>query len=326
MSNAIKTRVVGIDICDNITTFGVIDLRGTVLAESKINTKDYPDINDFVSILCERIIELVDKNGGYEQVRSVGVSAPSANFLTGCIENAVNFPWKGIIPLAAMMRDQLGLAVAVANDAHVTAIGEHVYGSAHGMKDFIVISLGHGGVGSCYFSNGVASLGEYGSAGEIGHTCVEENGRQCTCGRRGCLEEYASDRGILQTARELLADSQEPSLLRDAEALSTDFIAECFDKGDALAVEVYRRTGEYLGIGLAFYAGVINPEAIILTGSLSHDWQRLEQFTLSSFDEHVFPNVRGKCKIMKSIIADSERDVIGAGALAWEVEEYSLFK
>ena len=326
MSQTIKTRVVGVDIGVEFTTYAVVDIRGFIIAEDRIHTPDYPNVNDFVNMLSEKIITLVEANGGYETVRSVGISAPSGNFLTGCIENAGNMPWKGVIPMAAMLRDRMGLAVALGNDAHVTAIGERVYGSAHGMKNFIVISLGHGGVGSCFFSQGNPHLGASGSAGEVGHICVKDGGRQCGCGRKGCLEEYASKRGIAQTAREVLAESSESSLMRSLIDLTPEAIGLCCDQGDVLAKEVYRRTGEMLGIGLSIYASVINPEAVILTGELTKVWKWLEEPTQQSFDEHVFHNIRGKTPLMVSIIKDSERDVVGASALAWEVEEYSLFK
>lgn len=323
---SIKSRVVGVDIGVEFTTYALVDIRGFILAEDRIRTQDFPDVNDFVSELSEKIVTLVEENGGYELVRSVGISAPSGNFLSGCIENAGNMPWKGIVPLAAMLRDRMGLAVALANDAHVTAIGERVYGSAHGMKDFVVVSLGHGGVGSCFFSSGSPHLGTSGSAGEFGHICVEDNGRLCGCGRRGCLEEYASKRGILKTACEVLEGSSEPSMMRTLQELTPASIGLYCDRGDQLAIEVYRRTGEMLGTGLAAYASIVDPQAIILTGELTQAWKWLEEPTMQSFERHVFHNIRDKVDVMVSIIKDSERDVVGAAVLAWEVEEYSLFK
>lgn len=325
MSNVIKTRVIGIDIGVTITSIAIVDLRGTILAQDTLRTIDFPSVNNYVEAISERIVTMAEANGGYEVVRSVGVSAPSANYLTGCIENAGNIPWKGVIPLAAMLRDRVGLAVALGNDAHVTAMGEFVYGSARGMDDFIVVSLGHGGVGSCFFSGGHPHLGNGGYAGEIGHTCVVDGGRQCTCGRKGCLEEYTSDRGIVQTALEIMAESDEPSLLRELKELNPMTIGECCDKGDKLARKVYDVTGLYLGIGLANYASVINPEAIILTGELTEASKWFMEPMLSSYDEHVFGNIRGKAKIQVSVLDNHERDMLGASALAWTVQEYSLF-
>ena len=325
MSKMMKTRVVGVDIEIDVTTYAIVDIRGTIIAIDHFSTSDYPIVSEYVAVLSDKIVTLVEANGGYETVRSVGISAPSGNFLTGSIENAANLPWKGIIPLAALMRDSLGLAVAVGNDAHATAIGERVYGSAHGLQNFVVVSMGHGGVGSCFFSNGRAHLGDSGSAGEIGHICVEDHGRLCGCGRQGCLERYVSVGGLIQTAREMLAESSEDSLMRQLSELTPEAIGECCDEGDQLALKVYRQTGEMFGIGLSFYASIINPEAIILTGGLTSQWKWLEEPTQLSFNEHLFPNLRGKVELQVSILTDAERDVMGASALAWEVEEYSLF-
>lgn len=325
MSKMMKTRVVGVDIEIDVTTYAIVDIRGTIIAIDHFSTSDYPIVSEYVAVLSDKIVTLVEANGGYDTVRSVGISAPSGNFLTGSIENAANLPWKGIIPLAALMRDSLGLAVAVGNDAHATAIGERVYGSAHGLQNFVVVSMGHGGVGSCFFSNGRVHLGDSGSAGEIGHICVEDHGRLCGCGRQGCLERYVSVGGLIQTAREMLAESSEDSLMRQLSELTPEAIGQCCDEGDQLALKVYRQTGEMFGIGLSFYASVINPEAIILTGGLTNQWKWLEEPTQLSFNEHLFPNLRGKVELQVSIITDAERDVMGASALAWEVEEYSLF-
>jgi len=322
----IKTRVVGIDIRTDRTTYAVVDIRGEIVAQDYFLTTDHDDVNEFVAALCEKIVALVEEYGGYETIRSVGVSAPSASSVTGCIENAANLPWKGVIPLAALLRDQLGLAVAVANDAHVTALSEKSYGSAHGMKDFVVVTISHGGLGSCFFSNGQPHLGYNGFAGEFGHTCVEVNGRQCGCGNKGCLETYCSERGVIKTADELIAASKEPTLLSDLQEMSIKSIADCCYKGDKVAIEVFRKTGEILGLAMANYASVLNPEAIILTGDMTQAGKWLLKPMRASFEEHVFHNIKNKTRILVSILKEGERDVLGASALAWDVKEYSLFK
>ena len=322
----IKVRVVGIDIRLDRTTYAIVDIKGDIVAQDQFDTMDFPDVNDFVSALSEKVMMLVEENGGYESIRSVGVSVPSANSLTGCVENAANLPWKGVVPLAAMLRDRLGLAVAVANDAHITALSEKTYGSAHGMKDFVVVSMSHGGLGSCFYSNGQPHLGYDGFAGEVGHTCVEINGRECGCGNKGCLETYCSQKGLIKTAEELIAESKEPTLLSDLQELTIQTITDCCYKGDKLAIEVFRRTGEMLGMGLANYASVLNPEAIILTGEMTQAGKWLLKPMRISFDEHVFHNIRNKTRILVSILKEGERDVLGASALAWDVKEYSLFK
>lgn len=313
------------DISFEDTTFAIVDVRGNILAKDSFPTQNYTDINTFVNTLAERIVGLVELNGGYETVRSVGISAHSANFLTGSIVNAANMPWKGVVPLAAMLRDQLGLAVAVANNSHVVALGEQAFGSAHGLRDFIAITIGSG-LGSCIFSDGEVNLGFDGYAGEIGHTCVVLNGRQCGCGNRGCLEAYTAAKGILQTAREMMEESDEASLMRSIENLSPKKIYECCEQGDEMAIEVFRRTGEILGLGLANYASLVNPEAIIFTGGIARAGHWLLDPTKKSFEEHVFHNIQGKVKFLISELGESERNVLGASVLAWKVKEYSLFK
>ena len=326
INNKVKSKVIGINIDITSTTIAVVDLRGNILAQDIIPTKDYPNVNNFIEVLSERVITLAENNGGYENLRSVGMCAPSANYLTGCIENAANMPWKGIVPLAAMLRDSIGLAVALGNDAHVTALGESAFGVAHGMENFIVVTMIGSGLGSCFFSNGVAHLGYDGFAGEFGHTCVEDGGRLCTCGRRGCLEEYVSTRGIIQTAREILEASDTPSAMRQLPELTLENIAACADQGDALAKEVWQRTGDVLGRALSNYASVINPEAIVLTGELVEYADKLWAAMEEAFLQNVFGNIRDKVKVVISTIDNHERNVLGASALAWKVKEYSLFK
>ena len=321
----IKTRVVGVDISNERTTYAVVDIRGNILAEESFMTGDYPDVNNFVTARSDKIVTLVEANGGYETIRSIGVSSPSASSVSGCIENAANLPWKGVIPLSAMLRDRIGLAVGLSNDAHISALGEYTFGSAHGMKNFVIVSLGVG-IGSCFFSDGKEHQGHLGFAGEFGHTCIVDHGRKCGCGHDGCVEAYVGATGIVRTAQELLEESDKPSLMRDAERLSPKIITGYCNEGDELAIEVYRRTGYKLGLGLANYASVVDPEAIILTGGVSHAGKWLVNPACESFEDHVFGNLRGKVKILLSKLDDRERDVLGASALAWSVPEYSLFK
>jgi glucokinase len=323
--NNIKTKVVGVDISIERTTYAMVDVRGNILAEDSFSTEDYPDVNNFVTALSEKIVTLVEQNGGYETIRSIGVSCPSASSVSGCIENAANLPWKGVVPLAAMLRDRIGLAVGLSNDAHISALGEYTFGSAHGMKNFIICCLGVG-IGSCFFSEGHEHQGHGGYAGEFGHTCVYPDGRQCGCGNRGCVEAYVGAKGIVHTAEELMAESDTPSLMRQLEKLSPRTIKECCDQGDEMAIEVYRRTGRILGQALANYASLIDPEAIIFTGGVSHAGHWLFDSVEEEFEQVVFGNLKKKVRLLVSKLNDRERDVLGASALAWSVPEYSLFK
>ena len=143
-----KPYVVGIDIGGTNTVFGVVDARGTILYSGSIKTGKYADVNDYVAELAKGLKSVIDQAGGPDKIKGVGVGAPNGNFFNGCIEFAPNLPWKGKIPLAQLISEQIdGIPVALTNDANAAAIGEMTYGAARGMKDFIVITLGTG-VGS----------------------------------------------------------------------------------------------------------------------------------------------------------------------------------
>ena len=321
----IKKRVVGIDISLDFTTYAIVDVKGDVIAMDSFPTMDYPEINQFISALSDHLVNMVEEHGGYESIRSVGISAPSANFMTGSIVNAPNLPWKGVIPLGVLLRDRIGYAVAVANNADVRALGEHAYGLVKGMRDFVVVTMGNG-IGSCLFSNGMIHKGSDGFAGEIGHTCIVNNGRQCTCGNKGCLEAYVATRGIIATAKELLEQTSAPSLMRGVENLTPMVITDFCEQGDELAIEVYRKTGELLGMGLANYASMVDPEAFIFTGGLTRAGKWLFEPAQEMFEKYVFHNTKGKIKFLVSEDDRAANDVLGASVLAWEVREYSLFK
>lgn len=324
IDNNFKSKVVGVDIRLDRTALGIVNIRGEILARDEFVTTDYPNISDYVTKLAEVIVAMTEGNGGFMEIRSVGISTPSGNYGTGCIENSPNFPWKGIVPLAAMLRDRLGVAVAIDNNANVIAMAEHAFGAAHGMKDFILVNLGSG-TGSCFYSKGRIHQGTHGFAGELGHTTYIPDGRPCGCGKKGCLERYTAVKGVLLTAQEVMAENDIPSMMRSVEQLTVPMITEFCNQGDELAIEVMRRTGRILGSALAQYATLLNPEAIVLSGVVSKAGKWLLEPADEFFEAHVFHNMKGKVKLLISAYDDKEINVLGASVLAWGVKEYSLF-
>ena len=316
----IKDRVVGIDISKLTTTYAIVDIRGNILAKDQFPTVDYPDVNDYVAVLSEKLVTFMLENDAIDKVRSVGISAPSGNFKTGCMENSPNMPWKGVIPLAAMLRDRLGLAVAVANDGHVIGLGEQQYGSAHGLSDFAIVTIGHG-LGCSVFSNKMPHLGSNGFAGEFGHVIVERNnGRACGCGRRGCLETYVSATGIKRTAFELMAKMTDPSELRDISFNDFDasMISAAAAKGDPVALETFRYTGEMLGRALADAVVISSPKAIFLFGGLAKAGKFLFEPTKWYMEENMLSVFKNKVEILPSGIEGKNAAILGSAALIWQ--------
>ena len=316
-----KPYVVGIDIGGTNTVFGVVDARGTILYSGSIKTGKYADVNDYVAELAKGLKSVIDQAGGPDKIKGVG--APNGNFFNGCIEFAPNLPWKGKIPLAQLISEQIdGIPVALTNDANAAAIGEMTYGAARGMKDFIVITLGTG-VGSGIVIGGNLVYGHDGFAGELGHVIMRRNnGRQCGCGRQGCLEAYASATGV---AREYLEIRKDESVLRDLDPdeITSKDVYDAAMKNDKIALEIFEATGSMLGEAFADFVAFSSPEAIILFGGLTKAGDLIMNPIKRSMEKNMLKVYAGKTKLLFSQLKESDAAVLGASALGWEVRDQS---
>ncbi|MBQ8502490.1 MAG: ROK family protein [Bacteroides sp.] len=322
-SNMEKPFVVGIDIGGTNTVFGIVDARGTIIASGSIKTGAYEKVDEYVDEVCKNLLPLIVANGDIEKIKGIGIGAPNVNYYSGTIEFAPNLPWKGVIPLAAMFEERLGIPAALTNDANAAAIGEMTYGAARGMKDFIMITLGTG-VGSGIVVNGQMVYGHDGFAGELGHVIMRrENGRVCGCGRKGCLETYCSATGVARSAREFLAASTEPSLLRaiPAEEITSKDVYDAAVKGDKIAIDIFNFTGTILGEALADFIAFSSPEAIVLFGGLAKSGKYIFDPIQKALDENILTVFKGKTKLLMSELKDSDAAVLGASALGWELRE-----
>ena len=315
-----STFVVGIDVGGQTTKIGVVDARGTVLAQTVIRTDTCDEVAPFIAELASAVKKAIKDAGVEGNVRGIGVGAPNGNYYTGTIENAPNLRWgRTRVEFAKLLTEAIGLPVALTNDANAAAVGEMTYGAARGMKNFIMITLGTG-VGSGIVINGEVVYGHDGFAGELGHTiAVRTNGRACGCGRSGCLEAYCSAMGVARTAREWLELSDEPSLLRNVETIASKDVYEAAREGDKLALKVFEFTGKLLGRSFADFIAFSAPEAIVLFGGLA----RAKEFLLApmeqSMNEHVLDLCKDKVKIVFSQLKESDAAILGASALAWEL-------
>jgi glucokinase len=194
-----------------------------------------------------------------------------------------------------------------------------LFGAAKGMKDFIVITLGTG-LGSGIVANGELIYGHDGFAGEIGHTIVDPNGRQCGCGRRGCLETYASASGIRRTVEELLSATMLPSELRGIgfETITSKRIFEAAQRGDRLALEAFELTGRYLGLKLADSVAHTSPEAIILLGGLAAAGDFIFVPTKKYMEEFLLNIFKNKVRLLPSGLPQGNSAILGAAALIWK--------
>ena len=319
-----KPYVIGLDLGGTNSVFGIVDSRGEIKATTAIKTQGYDKVEDYVDACVEALQVIIDQVGGIEKIKAMGIGAPNGNFYNGTIEFAPNLAWahNGVVPLAKLFSERLNdIPVGLTNDANAAAIGEMIYGVARGMKNFIVITLGTG-VGSGIVVNGQLLYGSDGFAGELGHvTMVREGGRTCGCGRTGCLEAYCSATGVARTARELLATTQEPSLLRemDPEKITSLDVSIAAGKGDRLAKEIYEFTGHMLGEACADFAAFSSPEAFIFFGGMTKAGNLIMDPIKRSDDEHVLKVFKGKAKFLVSGLDGASAAVLGASAIGWEL-------
>lgn len=329
-----KKLAIGIDIGGINTAFGLVDEQGDLYAESVVSTKKYPCFDDYpayVHDLCEAMRALADSLSFDYELVGIGIGAPNANYHRGTIETPANL-WKfredeknpdesrRIFPLVDdISRSFGGVRTVMTNDANAATIGEMVYGNAKGMRDFIMITLGTG-LGSGFVANGEMIYGHDGFAGEFGHVCVERNGRQCGCGRRGCLEAYVSATGIKRTVFELMATMSAPSKLRDIAYNDFDasMISVAAEQGDPIAKEAFRYTGELLGRALADVVTVTSPEAIFLFGGLSKAGKLIFEPTQWYMEENMMFTFKNKVKLLPSGIQSKNAAILGASALIWQ--------
>ena len=319
-----KPYVIGLDLGGTNSVFGIVDSRGEIKATTAIKTQGYDSVEDYVDACVAALQPIIDEVGGIEQIKAMGIGAPNGNYYNGTIEFAPNLPWAhdGVVPLGKMFSERLsGIPVGLTNDANAAAVGEMIYGVARGMKNFIVITLGTG-VGSGIVINGQVVYGCDGFAGELGHVIMRrENGRSCGCGRNGCLEAYCSATGVARTAREMLENTDQPSLLRelDPEQITSLDVSIAAGKGDKLAKEIYEFTGNMLGEACADFAAFSSPEAFIFFGGMTKAGDLIMDPIKRSYKEHALKIFRDKPQFLISGLDGSSAAVLGASAIGWEL-------
>ncbi len=316
-----KEFVVGVDIGGQTSKIGVVDRQGNVLSGSVIRSDIYgPDADAYITALAGAIGKCIADAGTVGKVRGIGVGAPNGNYYTGQIKNAPNLAWAAAqtVDFSKCLSSRLdGLPVTLTNDANAAAVGEMTYGVACGMRNFIMITLGTG-VGSGIVIDGRIVYGHDGFAGELGHVnVVRHGGRLCGCGQKGCLETYCSATGVARTARERLALSNVPSLLRDVADVSSKDVYEAALKGDKLAIDIFNYTGTVLGRALAGFIAFSAPEAIVLFGGLARSREFLSKPVERAMNRYVMPVWKNKVRLLFSSLKESDAAILGASALAW---------
>ncbi len=314
-----KKVVAGIDIGGTFTKLGIVDQEGKVYAETSISTVRHKDVDNYMEHLARAVRKLLGEQEGKLELAGIGIGAPNGNYYRGVIEYAPNLNWKGMIPFVEMFKAHFDIPIVLTNDANAAALGEMMYGGARNMTDFIVITLGTG-LGSGIVVNGKVVYGHDGFAGEMGHVTVVENGRQCGCGKKGCLEAYVSATGIVRTVYELLALRIDDSQLRKIpfEKLTAKDISDAASQADRIAMKAFDVTGKTLGKTLADVVALFSPEAIFLFGGLSNAGDHIFKPVKTYMEKNLLSIFRDKVKILPSGLTETNAAVLGSAGLIWK--------
>ena len=287
-----------------------VDQNGRIHSRFKQNTPQVADASAIIDAIVSAVREF-QKAG---KISAVSLVVPgTVKVEEGAVVKAPNLPCLDGFPLAAALTEQLGLPAILENDANAAAVGEMWQGAAVGCKTIICVTLGTG-VGGGIILDGKLWRGVDGSAAEIGHMCVDPfGGVACTCGSRGCLEVFASATAIVRMTRE--ASPRYPdSVLQGVEDLTAEMIFEAGQQDDELALEIFRRMGVYLGIGLANLINILNPEIIVIGGGVVNGWALFEKHMHQQVEERAFPLLR--VKIVRAKCGD-DAGLLGAARLAF---------
>jgi glucokinase len=307
----------GIDIGGTNTRWGLVNQKGTVLLEGNLPTKNYPSAQTLAEATAQIIKAELTNYPEYTLI-GIGIGAPNGNYFNGTIEHTPNLDWKGIVPLQELFEAHFAVPIAVTNDANAAAMGEMLFGVAKGLKDFVVITLGTG-LGSGFVVNGKVLYGHDAFAGELGHTIIELAGRECGCGRQGCLETYVSATGIVRTARLFLDQNQSSNtLLKNDDSLTGKLITEAAQKGDVLALAIFDFTAQKLGLSIANMVAITSPSAVVLFGGLAQSGDLLAAPTKRYMEAYMLNIFKEKVQLLSSAVPQNHAAVLGASALGFK--------
>lgn len=289
---------------------------GKILHFLKIATPKAKRADEIVRAIVEaaaRCRSAVEPRGA---VTALTAAVPATiNAAKGIIRKSPNIPVLDEFRFSAAVSNELNLPVILENDANAAAIGEQTFGAARGFQNAVVVTLGTG-VGGGIIIDGDILRGIDGTAGEIGHICVEQFGARCGCGSRGCVEQYASASAITRLAREL-ANQYPNSVLPHKPELTSSDVYRAGVEGDRLALEVFRRMGFYLGAALADLVNILNPEVIVIGGGASAAWDLFAPHTRRQISRHAFREPAARVKIVRACLGD-DAGILGAGKLAFD--------
>ena len=280
--------VFGVDIGGTTVKLGFFSTEGVLLDKWEITTRKDEGGAYILSDIAASIEEKLSKDGiDKTDILGVGMGVPGPVKDDGTVLKCVNLGW-GVINAAEELKSLIGLPVKVGNDANMAALGEYWQGGGKGYENVVMVTLGTG-VGGGIIINGKMLAGVNGAGGEIGHMTIDLDEQDvCNCGKKGCLEQYASATGIVRLATRALQTSDKSSKLREVKYISAKEIFDAAKSGDNLATDLVEEFGKRLGYALANIACVVDPEVFVIGGGVSKAGDILINATQKYFQEYAF--------------------------------------
>lgn len=309
-----KHAILAADLGGTNLRMAVVDLEGNILYRARRATPQSRTREPVTQLIAEVAEECRKAVSESFIVTSFGFAVPAVvQGKTGTILSAPNLPDLDGYDIGAELSKRISLPVIIENDANAAAIGEHWCGASQGAKSVIHITLGTG-VGGGIILDNKPLRGIDGTAGEIGHICVEPFGVKCGCGNNGCLEQYASASAVVRMATEILKEFPD-SKIADLDEITSYEVYQAGIAGDKAAIEVFRKLGFYLGVALGGLVNVLNPEVIVIGGGASNGWDLFETPLKEEVKQRAFDSPAERAKIVKATIGD-DAGILGAALLA----------
>lgn len=317
-----KNYVIGIDVGGTNIVTALSDLKGNVIIKTKIPTEAYKGYKDTIRRIKEQIEYVINEVGlSVDNIAGIGIGVPGLIdvekgicYFSGNLGNE----WQDV-NIREDLNKFFNVPIFLDNDVNVAALGEKYFGAAKDCKDFIYITIGTG-IGSAIISDGRMIRGHRFCAGEFGHLTVDKNGPKCSCGNVGCIEAIASAPAIARRIKEKINSGRKSLMVEIAggvDNITAKTLSEAYDKGDELAIEIMKETGEWLGIAIAGYINIINPELFIIGGGVSRAQERLLKYIREEVNKRAMKIQKESCKIITAHLLD-EAGMMGAIAAILE--------
>ena len=278
----------GADVGGTTVKLGFFDENGTLLVQRELPSRTEHEGEAILPDIAEAVREICAARGlCKDELLGIGIGVPGPVNAEGVVNRCVNLNW-GVFNIHEKLGALTGLPVRAGNDANCAALGEYWRGGGMGCRSVVFVTLGTG-IGGGIILDGKILGGAHGVGGELGHITVSAPDKHpCTCGKRGCVEQYASANGIVRVTKKRLAESAEPSCLRAMEHFACKDVFDAARGGDAFAAETLEQVFDYLGEALADACCVCDPERIILGGGVSRAGDYLLQGVERHFRAHMF--------------------------------------